>query len=244
MNKKINRLIIFLVISLTWSFLWFTNKKLVFQYIEKIPSLQFYFLGIIPVIGILIPALVLRQKQPSNKMSLTGNSFFESLLIASIPILILTIIGVPNDIGFQPKLFGFIIGSFTMIYALFEEFGWRGYLQEELFEKYNKWLAYIIIGVIWYLWHWYFFREENDPKLIMIPILILASVGIGEVAKSTKSILICGALHGLVNILLIYGVIAENMTDQEKIILLIVSLIIWIPIIKKIEKKNAIANDV
>ena len=176
-------------------------------------------------------------------MSVAGNDSFKSWLIVIVPIACLAVIGVPNNIGVQPNLFGLTIGSFTMVYAFFEEFGWRGYLQEELFRKYNKWIVYALIGFIWYLWHWYFLREGNNPKFMMIPILILASFGIGEVAKSTKSILICGALHGLVNILFIYGLIAQNITNQNKLVILIISLIIWIPLIKQIEKKNTTPNN-
>ncbi len=244
MESKTNRLTVFLIISLLWSLLWFTNKESFFQYIDEIPSLPFYLLGIIPVIGILIASLILRQKQQNNQMSLTGKHSRWSWIIASIPIILLTMFGVPNSINIQPNFFGFIIGVFTMAYAIFEEFGWRGYLQEELIGEYNKWITYILTGLIWYLWHWYFLREGNNPNLIMIPILIAASFGIGEVARSTKSIIICGALHGLVNILMIYGVIAQNITIQQKVIILLTALIIWIPIIKKIEKSNTANIDV
>ncbi len=242
MKSKNIRLITFLTISLLWSLIWFTKKETFFQYIDKIPSLQFYLLGIIPVIGLFIASLFLRHKHQKNQMSLMGGDSFLPWIIVSVPIVVLTINGVPNSIDIHPKLFGFIIGSFTITYAIMEEFGWRGYLQEELLGVYNKWVVYVLIGLVWYLWHWYFLREGNNPKLIMIPILIFASFGIGEVAKSTKSILICGALHGLVNILLIYGVIAKNISNQEKIILLIITLMIWIPIIKKMEKKNTATN--
>lgn len=238
MNNLNKRLVLFLSIALLWSLLWFTNKETLFNFVETIPSLPFYFLGIVPTFGILLASLISRRNQPNNQMSLTGNRQLLSWGFMSIPVIILTIIGVPNEISIQPNLFGLVIGTFTMTYALFEEFGWRGYLQEELSEKYNKWIVYVLVGLIWYLWHWYFLRVGNDPKLIMIPILIFASFGIGEVAKSTKSILICGALHGLVNILMIYGVIARNITSQEKIMLLLGSLIVWIPIIKKMEKEH------
>lgn len=244
MNNKTKRLVVFLTISLLWSLLWFTNKESIFRIVKTIPSLQFYFLAIIPVIGILIGSLISRRQQPNNEMSFTGKSAFHSWLIVIVPIACLSIIGVPNNIGLQPNLFALIIGIFTMIYAFIEELGWRGYLQEELTDKYDKWIVYIIVGLVWYLWHWYFLREGSTPKLIMIPILIIASFGIGEIAKSTKSILICGALHGLANLLLIYGVVAQNISNQNKLVILIVSLAIWIPIIKQIEKKNTTTNRV
>ena len=142
------------------------------------------------------------------------------------------------------NLFGAFIGIFTLIYAFLEEYGWRGYLQEELLNNFNKWIAYIIVGVIWYIWHWYFLRGGNDGKIIMIPILIAASVGIGEIAKLTKSIMICAALHGIVNILIIYSIISNQLSSIQKIIILVICLAIWIPLIRKLGKQNTSANNV
>ena len=242
MKKSTNRLIVFLTIALVWSLVWVTNKESVFKYVREIPSLPFYFLGIIPVIGVLIGSLITRKQLPGNEMSLGGKDNLKACIIVAVPIACLSVVGLPNDLGIQPNLFALIMSCFTMLYAVLEEFGWRGYLQEELIRKYNKWLTYTVVGLIWYLWHWYFFREGGNPRLVMIPILIFASFGIGEVAKGTKSILICGALHGLVNILLIYGLIALNISNQEKLIILIVSLVVWIPVIRQIDKKGNVAS--
>jgi len=178
-----------------------------------------------------------------KETSIAGINLNYSVIIVSIPILCLTIIGVENIFGIQMNLFGAFIGVFTMIYAFLEEYGWRGYLQEELMPKFNKWIVYAIIGITWYLWHWYFLREGNDAKLFMIPILIAASIGIGEIAKSTKSILICTALHGIVNILLIYSIISNQLSSLQKAIILVICLAIWIPLIRKLEKQNTATNN-
>lgn len=235
-NKK---LFLFLFFSLLWSFLWFQNKEFAYSFVDNIPSLSFYFLGITPAIGLFLSALFLRKNDLDIDIKLGGNSFYKSLLIIATPILVLAIVGVDNTIDLSPNIFGAIIGMLTMTYALFEEFGWRGYLQEKLEKRFNKWVVYLIVGLVWYLWHWYFLRPGNHPKLIMIPILIVGSFGIGEVARSTKSILICAALHGLGNILIIYGVIAHNISTPKKLIVLGTALIVWIPMIKLIEKENS-----
>lgn len=230
------RLITFLFIALTWSLVWFLNKNVVLDLVQTISSLTYYFLGIIPAIGLLVAGLITRHKQPQNEMTVLGNSPLKSGIIVSIPIIGLTILGVENTLGLSPHLFGLVIGAFTMLYAFLEEFGWRGYLQAELKQKYSKWMTYLIVAFFWYLWHWYFLRTGNDPRWIMLPILIGASAGIGEVANSTKSILICGALHGLVNILVIYGVIAQQLSTQDKVIILAVTLIVWIPLLRGMGK--------
>ena len=80
----------------------------------------------------------------------------------------------------------------------------------------------------------------------MLPILISASIGIGEVAEITKSILICGAVHSLANMIIIYPIIANNISLTEKLVVLVFCIIIWVIAIRKIEKnkKKTAANTV
>ena len=222
----------------------FSQRHLLNNIIGNIQSIAVLFFGLVPTLGLVIGSLLLRQKLKKKNASIAGTNLKYSIIILSIPILCLTLIGVENKFGIQVNLFGAFIGMFTMIYAFLEEYGWRGYLQEELLNNFNKWIAYIIVGVIWYIWHWYFLRGGNDAKIIMIPILIVASVGIGEIAKLTKSIMICAALHGIVNILIIYSIISNQLSSIQKIIILVICIAIWIPLIRKLGKQNTSANNV
>lgn len=242
MDKSNTRIRSFIGITLIWSLIWFSQKHLLNNFLGHIPSFAVLFLGLAPALGLFIGSLLLRQKLDKKETSLVGFNLSYSVVIVSIPILCLTIIGVENNFGIQINLFGAFIGVFTMIYAFLEEYGWRGYLQEELMPKFNKWIAYTIIGITWYIWHWYFLRLGSDAKFIMIPILIASSIGIGEIAKSTKSILICTALHGIVNILLIYSIISNQLSSLHKVIIFVICLAIWIPLIMKLEKQNTAAN--
>jgi membrane protease YdiL (CAAX protease family) len=242
MDKSTTRIILFIGIALTWSFAWFSQRHLLNNFFNNIQSIAILFLGLVPTVGLIIGSFLFRQKLEKREVRLAGNNLSYSIVIISIPIICLTIIGIENIFGFQKNLFGAFIGIFTMIYAFFEEYGWRGYLQEELLSKFNKWIVYIIVGIIWYSWHWYFLREGNNAKLIMIPILIAASAGIGEIAKSTKSLLICAAVHGIVNILIIYSIISNQLSSIQKIIILAICLVFWIPLIWKLEKQNTAAS--
>jgi len=232
----------FVGIALIWSLIWVSQKSLLNNFFETIPQITILLFGLVPTLGLLIGSFILRRKMDNPNNSLTGGKPFYSLIVVSIPILCLSIIGIKNIFGIQENLFGIMIGIFTLTYAFLEEYGWRGYLQEDFEGRYNKWLVYVIIGLIWYLWHWYFLREGNNPQIIMIPILIAASVGIGEISKSTKSILICAAVHGIANILFIFGMISNNLSTPNKIIILFACLAVWIPIIIKIERENTATN--
>jgi len=243
MNKSPTRIGIFIGIALIWSYVWFNQRHLLNNIIDDSQSIRVLFFGLVPTLGLVIGSLLFRQKLKKKKVSIAGTNLKYSIIILSIPILCLTLIGVENMFGIQTNLFGAFIGIFTMTYAFLEEYGWRGYLQEELLNNFNKWIVYIIIGLIWYTWHWYFLREGNDAKLIMIPILIAASIGIGEIAKMTKSIIVCAAVHGIVNILIIYSIISNQLSSIQKILILVTCLAIWIPLIRKLEKQNIVANN-
>ncbi len=70
--------------------------------------------------------------------------------------------GSPNSFSTLLERYGnhsFIVFSFLMIApflnhgALFEELGWRGYMQSELLDRYSPLKAVILIGIFWGLWH-------------------------------------------------------------------------------------------
>lgn len=47
-----------------------------------------------------------------------------------------------------------------LIFSIFEEFGWRGYLVPKLtLAGMNSYLSYIIVAVVWATWHIPYFRE-------------------------------------------------------------------------------------
>ena len=141
MNKSNTRIGIFIGITLIWSFIWFSQRHLLKNFMDNIPSFAVLFLGLVPALGLFIGSLLLRQRLDKKETSIAGINLNYSAVIVSIPVLCLTIIGVENIFGIQMNLFGAFIGVFTMIYAFLEEYGWRGYLQEELMPKFNKWIA-------------------------------------------------------------------------------------------------------
>jgi len=123
-----------------------------------------------------------------------------------------------------------------------EEYGWRGYLQEELKEL-KPWKKYLIIGFIWYLWHLTFLTKASlGDNLFFLGMMILGSWGIGQVAESTKSILASACFHMIIQIMMLNALIKDGIDGTEKIIILGISIVIWFVIIKKWEKESAIAN--
>jgi membrane protease YdiL (CAAX protease family) len=160
--------------------------------------------------------------------------------MTSIPILLLVVIGVKNDFEMNNHIYGLVASVGTLLYCVMEEYGWRGYLQEELKEL-KPWKKYLIIGFIWYLWHLTFLTKVSlGDNLFFLGMMILGSWGIGQVAESTKSILASACFHMIIQIMMLNALIKDGIDGTEKIIILGISIVVWFVIIKKWEKESAV----
>lgn len=216
--------------------------------LEKLPSWIIIFTTVLlEGIGVLIAALIIipfLKKERKTELSLFGTSKSKSLIMAIIPIIILTIIGVTNDFGMEYNFYGLVASIGTFLYCIMEEYGWRGYLQQEL-KLLKPWKKYLIIGFIWYLWHLTFLTKASvGDNLFFVGMMVLGSWGIGQVAESTKSIIASACFHMIIQIMMFNALIKNGINGTEKIIILSVSVTIWFVIIKKWEKENTVVNNV
>ncbi len=119
-----------------------------------------------------------------------------------------------------------------MLYALGEEFGWRGYLQQALAPM--KTIPKIfLIAVLWYLWHLNFFSPEFTLKthIIHFSSIVLGTWGLLRITEMTKSILFASAVHLSFNLF----------TDVKgefgnRLIILSIGIIIWIVLLNTVYK--------
>ena len=193
------------------------------------------------IIGALI-AISFLKKNRKTEITFFGTSKSKSMIMAIIPVIILAIIGVKNEFDLDSHLYGLIAIIGTFLYSIMEEYGWRGYLQEEL-KTLKPWGKYLIIGFIWYLWHLTFLTEATVvDNLFFLAMIIFGSWGIGQVAESTKSILASACFHLIIQILMFNELIQNGIDGTEKLIVLGISVVLWFLIIKKWEKENTIAN--
>ncbi len=164
--------------------------------------------------------------------------------MAVIPIIILTSIGVKNVFELDSHLYGFIAVIGTLLYCIMEEYGWRGYLQEEL-KTLQPWKKYLIIGFTWYLWHLTFLTKATvGDNLFFLAMMLLGSWGIGQVAELTKSVLASACFHLIIQIMMFNALIKNGINGTDKLIVLSVSIVLWILIMKKWKNENTIANPV
>jgi hypothetical protein len=91
------------------------------------------------------------------------------------------------------------------IFGLGEEIGWRGFLLPRLLPL-GKWRAYVLLGIIWGLWHAPLILVGfNYPGYPILGIIAMSgmttalSVYINEVTLRHRSTVLAGWLHGLFN---------------------------------------------
>jgi membrane protease YdiL (CAAX protease family) len=240
MNFK--RLFIFLIIAISLSNIFRFDVFGTKQILEKLPNWIYLLCSVIlEGSGVFIGALIaikLLRKERKTEITFFGTSQRKGLLMSIIPIILLSIIGVKNEYGINENLYGLCAILISFIYAIMEEFGWRGYLQEEF--KYLKSIKkYCLIGFIWYLWHLSFLTNATiNDNLFFLGMMIFGSWGIGQVAETTKSILASACFHLIINIMMYNSLIKNGITGNQKLIILGISIVFWIIITEKWKKEN------
>ena len=154
MNKKsIQRIMLFYLIGI---FLSNVFRFDLFHIRESTDTLNILLVSLIAplgAIGLLLGALIslhLLKKERVTQYSLVGTSKKWSLIMISIPIILLVVTGVENSNNENIHYYGLMGGIGTLLYCICEEFGWRGYLQDEL-RPLKEWQRVLLIGFLWYL---------------------------------------------------------------------------------------------
>lgn len=148
-----------------------------------------------------------------------------ALLVYPVTSLAATLIGETTGLvttgnwQIYPKLILLALPS-ALLFAFFEEFAWRGYLEPLLAVKgYSQWLASLIVGVIWTSWHIplfvYSYYEVYSAapllffNLFTLTLLITAQV-YGLMRRRSGTVWTSVLMHGVGNAFLLPLVIGEN----------------------------------
>jgi len=247
-NKTVNyfRLGTFFLIAVVGSNIFRFNVFKTTELIQKLPPWQFVTAtALLEGCGVLIAALIaLYQLRKERKITISffGTSYIKSLMMAIIPIALLTIIGVKNNYGMTNYLYGFVAVFFGLIYCIMEEFGWRGYLEEE-FKYINPYKKYVLIGFLWYMWHLSFLTDATFlNNMLFLMLMILSSWGIGQVITLTKSILASACFHLIIQIMMFNSLIKNGLSSSQKLIIFGITVLIYIAILQAWKKQDAIAS--
>jgi membrane protease YdiL (CAAX protease family) len=123
---------------------------------------------------------------------------------------------IPAPQGFDPVLYTILkaagtvlIASVLCFVALFgEEYGWRGYLQDELF-KLGRVRGVLLLGVIWGAWHWpailmgWNYPGYPLPGLVLMVLWCTAfGIVLSYAVLKSGSVLLAAFLHAVDNVIM------------------------------------------
>ncbi len=147
-------------------------------------------------IGTLIAALLAFRfdRNLRSTISLLGNSPLKNIVISGVPLLVFTGVGVYNKNGVNPHSYGLAFAFTALLYAIAEEVFWRSYLLDTL-RPLNKMVSSLIIGTLWWAWHFRFATPFDVTWFLLI--CIVSSFLLGQFANETKSFLTAAGLHSL-----------------------------------------------
>lgn len=200
---------VFYVIAILLRYL--TNKTQILSGFDN-TFLRSILQGIGPTIGALV---AFRLFQIRSVMTLKGDfkNFFVPLSIYwLLPIILIETVTYFST-GTSPKTAIITV----LVYGLFEEIGWRGFLQQSLISL-PKLVSVPIITILWFVWHLNF--DTSISNLTFFFILLLGSWALGFLAEKTNSLFCVSAIHSLNNFF--------SDLNLYKIIILSVLLTIWI----------------
>ncbi|TKG96551.1 CPBP family intramembrane metalloprotease [Puteibacter caeruleilacunae] len=242
-NKTIYRILVFYIIGITLSNVFRFDLLDLRVLSEGATPWQLLITSPLGAIGLFVGALIscyLLKKERSLQYSLFGTSRKWSLLMMSIPVILLGVFGVENENSVSSGYYGVIGGVGTLIYCFCEEIGWRGYLQDEL-KSVKEWQRVLLIGFLWYFWHLSFISNQDlIDNVQFLGWMILGSWGIGKVIDSTKSIVAATCFHMIINIAMFNKAMTLGLTGSSKLLILGISVALWIVILKFWMKKDKV----
>ena len=238
---------LFMLVALSFSYFfrisppaWYENASL--------PALIAPFKRLLGAFGVFLGAVgAERLWDTTRRITLVGTSPGRSGLMIVFPIVLFAGIGVPNDSGIESHLFGGVIGLQAALWVFLEEYGWRGYLQNEL-GFLPPLQRYLLVGTLWYAWHLWFLQLNPlaDPANFManltvgLVIILAASWGIGVVAERTHSVLASACFHMLGSFLQFNPIITENVDQKVRWVLFTICLIFWVVILVRWPREDKV----
>lgn len=212
-NKIVLYILLYYVIAIALRYYLVIIKP---DFYTSLPvHLQSLASGVSPLIGGLV--LVKIFKRPNN-LTFFSIGIWETILVVTLPVLLFFVMGSIN-LG-EPNYALALSILVAIIYAVFEEYGWRGYLQSELIEI-SAIYRYLIVSILWFLWHLDFGLDTQH--LLSYFFVLVGSIGIGFVADRSKSLILPSLFHMFFNVLFTNSLVGVSFS--QKAIILSISVI-------------------
>jgi membrane protease YdiL (CAAX protease family) len=192
--------------------------------------------GLVFVIGPLLMAVLLRffggdgWRDAGLGLKLKNGLGWYVFSLLAYPLTFVVVIalgvlaGVTSFNHSLPDLLSLLLAGFAanliprMVFALFEEWGWRGYLEPRLSALGVPDLRrHIIVGLIWAVWHFPLIlaTDYTDVQLgVFLPLFVIgvvvAAIVYGQVRKASNTVWTAVLMHGVANALA-FGIVADDL---------------------------------
>lgn len=144
-----------------------------------------------------------------------GISVTKSILTLAVPFVLFGIVDY-KEIGLCLWLL-FVY----LLYAFFEEVGWRGYLYSELIGC--KIIHRLLLTtLLWFFWHC---RAWQIGDVGFFALLFLASFGLDKLIRDTHSLILVACFHGLFNF---YFKCLSDPSHWSSIVCLVITIMLWL----------------
>ncbi len=147
---------------------------------------------------------------------------------------------------------GWFLVRFFMGGGLGEELGWRGFMLPALQKRWGSIQSSILVGIAWGVWHWpaFFILPEKQsafpdvlvPMVLFTLLCIVYSMIFTYVYNGSGSLLLVVIIHASLNAIdaTMDQVVPTNQGDLIAAILLLVSMVVFIPLLRKQDRiKNS-----
>jgi hypothetical protein len=240
-NKTVIRITIFYILAIGISNIFRLHLFGYSDFEKQLSEIALIATYPLQAVGIMIGSIIaihLMKKTKSPQYSLFGDSVFLSIALTLIPIILVGIIGFNNAAGINSHIKGLLAVTSTLLYCYFEEFGWRGYLNDEL-KNLRRWKRVLLIGFLWWFWHLSFINNQDLlENLIFLILLLGAAWGLGILIEQTKSVLVVSSAHMIINILFLNSAFRQGMLMNSRLIVVGISVILYIILIVLWEKEK------
>lgn len=234
-KSTLTKICVFFILacSISWPFLWWRDMHSQSWRDWELPMIVknwTYMWG--PGISGIICYLLFKKKI-ERRISFFGSSVQKSILFYALPMIALLLVGVRGFEGFKLSFLFAFLGFFSI---LGEEIGWRGFLQDSL-RQMTPFKKYIIIGLLWEVWHFTTRTTSGTTLGILFKILVFSIVTIllafllGKAVEKTQSIIVPATLHMWITFQFEFG-------STTTLIIFCISLPFWIYMIFTWNKSN------
>ena len=226
-----------LACAISWPFFWWKDMHPASWAASTVPE-WIRWMGLMwgPGIAALVCFAAFRRTH-RRTITFWGTSKIRSVCFFLAPMLLLALVHPPasrllfgavpspETTHLSPVLFGWVV-LLSFCWALGEELGWRGFLQDAL-RPISFFPRFVLLAVLWAFWHFTNYTANRPLKVVAItlaifyPATILLTFLIGVAVERSRSLWVAVTIHAWIDL-------AIRLRTERTFIVFGVSILFWL----------------